>query len=118
MKTAHFKKRLEEEKEKLEQELSGIGRRNPSNPSDWEAIPPETGSEPDPTDTADQVEDFAQNRAILRELEIRYNEVLAALERIEKKTYGKCEVGGQPIEERRLEADPAARTCLNHVNQK
>ena len=31
-------------------------------------------------------------------------------------TYGTCEVSGEQIEEDRLEADPAARTCKAHMN--
>lgn len=106
-----YKTRLEEEKARLETELSSIGRRNPSNPNDWEAVPQDTGLEADPNDRADQMEGYEENTAILKDLEIRYNDVCAALERIEKGTYGVCEVNGEEIEETRLQADPAARTC-------
>ena len=111
-----YKVRLEEEKTKLESELDSLGRRNPANGGDWEATPPETGSEPDPVDSADQKEKFDDNNAILNDLEIRYNDVLAALDRIEKGTYGVCVVSGEAIEEDRLDADPAAATCKAHLN--
>jgi RNA polymerase-binding transcription factor DksA len=113
--TERYKSRLEEEKAKLEGELKSVGRRNPSNPGDWEAVPSETGSEPDPSDQAEHQEGYRENAAILDDLEIRYNEVLAALERIEAGTYGTCEAGGEEIEEERLAADPAARTCTHHL---
>lgn len=116
MDTAPYKAALEAEKQNLERELASVGRRNPSNPGDWEAVPQDTGLEPDPNDTADQMEGYGENAAILKDLEIRYNEVLAALERIEKGTYGVCEVSGEPIEEDRLAADPAARTSKAHMN--
>ena len=35
--------RLEEERAKLEKGLAGVGRRNPSNPSDWEPTAPDGG---------------------------------------------------------------------------
>jgi RNA polymerase-binding transcription factor DksA len=111
-----FKERLEEEKTKLEGELQTVGRRNPSNPADWEAVPQETGMEADPNDQADQMEHYGENAAILNDLEIRYNDVLAALSRIEKGTYGVCETGNEEIESERLNADPAARTCKEHLN--
>jgi len=117
MQTERFKEELLKEVARLEGELKSVGRRNPSNPGDWEAVPQETGAEADLHDTADKVEGYAENTAILNELEIRYNEVREALDRIEKGTYGLCMVAGEPIEEARLTADPAARTCLKHLNQ-
>lgn len=116
MNTTHFKERLDEEKLRLEAELATVGRRNPSNPADWEAVPQETGQESDPNDAADLIEGFGDNTAILKELETRYNEVLAALARIEDGSYGTCSVSGEAIEEERLEADPAAATCKAHLN--
>lgn len=114
--TAPYQARLEEEKVRLETELATVGRKNPSNPADWEAVPQEMGQESDPNDAADLIEGFEANTAILKDLEARYNDVLAALSRIEKGTYGICEVSGEEIEEDRLGADPAARTCKAHLN--
>lgn len=113
---AAFEKRLEEEEARLETELASIGRRNPANPADWEALPENTGQEADTSDTAEQIDGYETNTAILKELEARYNDVLAALGRIEKGTYGTCEQGGEEIEAERLNADPAARTCKAHLN--
>jgi len=39
-------------------------------------------------------------------------EVEAAIQRLESGTYGICERCGQPIADARLEARPAARTCI------
>ncbi len=114
--TTPYKGVLEEEKARLEKELGSVGRRNPANPADWEALPEETGQEADATDTADQIDGYEANTAILKELEARYNDVLAALERIEKGTYGICMIAGEEIEAARLAADPAARTCKAHLN--
>jgi RNA polymerase-binding transcription factor DksA len=113
--TSSYASRLEEEKVTLEKELATVGRRNPSNPNDWEAVPQETGLEADPNDRADQMEHFSENAAILTDLEIRYTDVLAALARIEAGTYGICSVCGEAIEAERLEADPAANTCKAHL---
>lgn len=113
--TTTFKTTLTEEKARLEAELQTLGRRNPSNPADWEAVPQETGQEADPNDAADLIEGFEENTAILKDLEIRYNDVLRALAKIEEGTYGTCEVSGEEIETARLEADPAARTCIAHM---
>ncbi len=115
MDTAPFRTLLENEKQTLEAQLATVGRRNPSNPGDWEPIPNETGQESDPNDQAELIEGYGENTAILNELEIRYNDVLAALSRLDAGTYGTCEVSGEVIEIERLEADPAARTCKAHL---
>ncbi len=115
MRTEHFKKKLEAEKTRLESEMGNIGRRNPNVPDDWEPMPPETGTEADLVDQADVVTSRESNAAILADLEARYDTILAALSRIEKKTYGRCEVCGKKIEEARLEAESAATTCVEHL---
>ncbi len=116
MNTSAFKEILEAEKIKLEGELKAIGRRNPANPSDWEPTPPQAEPESDPIDIADISIGYDTNASIVADLEARFNDVNAALERMEKGSYGKCLVGGEDIEEKRLEADPAARTCIKHIN--
>jgi RNA polymerase-binding transcription factor DksA len=116
MNTSTYQQALEDEKRVLEGELSTVARRNPSNPGDWEAVPQEAGQESDPNDRADAMEGYGDNAAITNDLEIRYNDILAALERIANGTYGTCVVSGEPIEEDRLKADPAAKTCKEHMN--
>jgi len=115
MKTEQSKKKLEAEKKKLESEMGTVGRKNLAVPGDWEAIPSEIGMESDLADQADVVMSRESNSAILADLEARYDTVLAALERIEKRTFGKCEVCGKEIGEARLGADPAATTCVEHL---
>ena len=115
MKTEHFRKKLEAEKVKLETEMGSVGRPNPSVPGDWEPVPSETGMEADLVDQADVTMSRESNAAILADLEARYDTILSALSRIEKKTYGVCEVCHKKIEEERLEADPAATTCVEHL---
>ncbi|KND50087.1 MAG: TraR/DksA family transcriptional regulator [Parcubacteria bacterium C7867-008] len=114
--TTTYRSRLEEEKAKLEKELLSVGRRNPTNPMDWEPVPQEVGQESDPTDRADLITHFEDNTAILKDLEIRYNQVAAAIDRIDTNTYGVCSISGEEIEEDRLNADPAATTCKTHLN--
>jgi DnaK suppressor protein len=115
MKTEHFRKKLEEEKARLESEMGNIGRRNTKVPDDWEAVSSEIGVESDLADQADVIVSHENNSAILADLEARYDTILSALARIEKKTYGKCEVCGEKIDELRLEADSAAATCIEHL---
>lgn len=118
MQFEQFKEVLRGEQQKLEGELKGIGRINPRNPKDWEPVPEGQGeTASDPLDIAERTTEFDTNASIVADLETRLNEVTEALGRIEKGAYGTCVVGGEPIEEKRLLADPAARTCLKHLNQ-
>ncbi len=118
MKDLHqYKNALEKELVLLEAELKTVGRKNPDNPKDWEPVPTDLNTlASDENEVADSIETFEENTAILKELEIRYNEVKVALERISSNTFGKCTVCGAPIEEKKLEANPAATTCMKHVN--
>lgn len=104
----------------MEGELRAIGRQNPANPDDWEAteknmdvMNPMTDS----NESADKIEEYNENRAIVDELEIRYNNVKRALKKLADGTYGRCEVGGEEIEEARLAANPSARTCTKHMGE-
>ena len=96
-----------------------MGKRNPANPSDW--VPAKTGGEgdfgADRNDNADLIEEMHDSNASLNELEGQLNTVLMALEKIEKGTYGTCEISGEPIEIERLNANPSARTCKAHMGE-
>lgn len=117
MNTDIYKERLLAEQANLEKELATVGRINPDNPADWEAVPVDPGEhEVDPNERADHIEEYENNTAILKQLEIQLQDVKDALLKIEAGTYGICEVSGHPIEKGRLNANPAARTCMEHMN--
>ncbi len=114
--TDYFKEKLEEELFLVEKELNNIGRKNPDNKNDWEAEPTLMNEDSaDPNETADNIEEFEENTAVLKELEIKYNDIKDALKKIEEGKFGICEISGEPIEEDRLIANPAARTCKKHM---
>ncbi len=117
MDTTHFKESLQAELSKLEAEMSSIGRKNPTNPNDWEAVPDEHQPESDPTEVADMSEEFQDRQGIMEDLEVRHSMVQHALSAIEKGTYGVCEICESTIEEDRLHANPAARTCKAHMEE-
>jgi len=116
MNTEHFKEKLLAEKARLEKELGGVGRINPDNPADWEPTPVDMNvMQADKNEAADQKEEYEERSAVQVELETRLGNVDRALERIEAGTYGICKVRGEQIEEKRLEANPAAETCMAHL---
>ena len=114
--TEQFKSRLETELQEIETELKSVGRVNPTNPADWEALPPHMDVErADSQEVAEKIDEYEDNTGILKELEIRLGEVRGALKKIAEGAYGKCEIGGEDIEPDRLEVNPAARTCKAHM---
>lgn len=112
-----FRKKLTEEKAQLEEEMAGVGQRDSKNPNSWQ--PSSRGIEVDSADeneVADKLEEYEENSGILKQLKNQLDEVNAALERMDKGSYGLCEVCGKPIERGRLEANPAARVSIKHAH--
>lgn len=112
----YFKKKLEVEKKLLAEELEKVGRRNPDNLSDWEATPTDRdSSQADENTLADSIEEYEENIAIVGTLESRYQDLRDALNKIEKGNYGLCEICNEPIDDKRLEANPSAKECRKHM---
>ncbi len=114
----HFKIKLEEETALVEKELETVGRRNPDNLSDWEAVPASDRdvSQADENIVADSIEGYEDNIAIVKTLEERYNDIKSALDKIKNSSYGLCQICQKEIELDRLEANPSARTCKEHMD--
>ena len=117
MNTEHFKGKLEEELTLVEKELNELGWKNKET-GEWET----TGNTldvatpmADSNEAADQLEELAERQSETATLEARRTDVKDALGKIAGDTYGVCETGGEQIEEDRLEANPAARTCKAHM---
>jgi DnaK suppressor protein len=104
MNTAHFKKLLEEELRTVDAEID----ENKESPHQ------EDTSATEKDELADKIEDLEESQGENKILIARRNAIAIALDKIEEGKYGVCEIGGEPIEEERLEADPAARTCVAH----
>jgi DnaK suppressor protein len=112
-----YKGKLQEELAQLEEELSLLGKRDPQHPEDWIATPDTMDiDKADDNEVADELESLVENTSILSSLEKRYQDVKAALSRIEQGTYGICRISGKPIEKERLDANPAADTSIEHKN--
>ena len=116
---AYYKKRLEEERDKLFAELERIAFPDPENPENWILKAPDLDiMEADQNEVADRAEEVHIDSIVLDELEGRYRAILHALRKFDAGTYGICEESGVPIEEDRLDANPAARTCKKHLGAK
>lgn len=111
MNTDTNKKKLEEEKKLIEEELSSLGQVNKTT-GEWEATPEaQSAPEADENDLADRAEDYEERSSTMSVLDARLDDINLALSKIGGDTYGICEHCGKHIEEDRLEANPSARTC-------
>ena len=68
--------------------------------------------DPNFADTSQVTAERGEAEALAGQLREALAEVEAAIDRLEKGTYGHCERCGQPISPARLEAKPAARRCI------
>ena len=112
--TDHKTKLIEEQKT-LTAELGSLGKKDIAG---WEATAEKAEeNQADSNESASRFEDFEEKSALMVPLEARLTEVNEALARLEAGTYGNCAVCNNPIEEQRLGANPAARTCMTHINE-
>lgn len=110
-----IKEKLEKERDLLLEELRDMGTLNPET-GEWEATPEEQAvPEADQNDMADRFEDFEARSSMTKTLAPRLADVLKALKDLNKESFGKCAVCKKDIESARLEANPAARNCKEHM---
>jgi DnaK suppressor protein len=113
----HFKNLLSEELSKLNSELETNGSKDESTGTAWSAVQNDDQDAADREEVAGNMEVFENKENIVSILETQKNEVVSALEKIEKGTYGICEIDGKEIEKERLEANPSAKTCISCLNK-
>lgn len=110
-----IKEKLEKERDVLLEELRDMGTLNPAT-GEWEATPEEQDApETDQNDMADRFEDFEARSSMTKTLAPRLADVLKALKDLNKESFGRCSVCKKDIERARLDANPAARTCKEHM---
>jgi RNA polymerase-binding transcription factor DksA len=110
MNKATAAKRLEEERTRLQGIREGIQREQDDAIAD-------AGSElssvdQHPGDSGTETFEMEKNVSLLEQVDDELLEVEAAVQRVERGTYGSCEVCGRPIGDERLEAMPATRFCI------
>lgn len=107
-----LKEKLKKEREILEKELASFARKDEKLKGDWDTIFPEfNGGRLE--EAADEVEEYESRLPIEHALELKLRDVNLALEKMEKRIYGKCEKCGKEISEERLKLLPEARFCLD-----
>lgn len=113
-----FEISLFKEKHNLEATLSRFAKKDPKLKGDWDTKYPQFGEEFGiyKDEIQDEVEEYDNLIGEEHVLEIRLKEVNEAINKIKSGKYGVCEEGKpHTIEIERLEANPAAKTCIKHA---
>jgi DnaK suppressor protein len=103
-------KRLEEERTRLQGIREGIQREQDDAIS--EAGNELSSFDQHPGDSGTETFEMEKNVSLLEQVDDELLEVEAAVQRLERGTYGTCQVCGRPIGDERLEAMPATRFCV------
>ena len=102
--------RLEEERARLEGVREGIRREQDDAIS--EAGNELSSFDQHPGDSGTETFEMEKNVSLLEQVDDELAEVEAAVQRLDRGTYGTCQACGRPIGDARLEAMPAARFCV------
>ena len=110
-----IKQKLLENKISLEKELSGFADKDKNVKDDWDSNYPQfsrngSGSQA-LEEAADEVEEYSTRLPIEFSLETRLRDINLALDKIKRRTYGRCEKCKKQIPQTRLAVYPEARTC-------
>jgi DnaK suppressor protein len=106
-KLKELRKRLEDEKSRLVQELEQLKSAGRTTETRREGSPFGKREE-----EATEAQELEKRMALERKITEQLTAVDHALEKFERGTYGLCDVCGQPIEWARLEALPQASLCM------
>lgn len=111
-----IKKQLIAEKDRLEERIKELDRYDLNKSMSFS-----TGElsqyDNHPADTATDTYERGKDIALFEHINQEYEDVVAALERIENGTYGVCEASGKEIPIERLQALPTARTTIEYSKE-
>ena len=110
-----LKEKLEKEKTALEEQLKTFADKDPNLKGDWDSKFPKFNGEFGGAaleSAADEVEEYGARLPVEHSMELKLKDINAALEKIKKDNYGKCDGCGKEIDEKRLAVCPEARFCL------
>jgi DnaK suppressor protein len=108
MTKAKARKRLEEERARLESVRDGLLREE----SDADASAELSNVDQHPGDLGSDTFEHEKNQSLLEQVTDELLQIEAAFQRLERGTYGTCQACGRKIAEERLEALPATRFCV------
>ena len=106
-----LKEALLGEKAELESNINRIAKPINKREGDYETSFDDIGT--DKEDNATEVDQYTQNLSIETSLEKKLQDIIDALEKMEKGIYGICENCQKEIPIERLKANPSAKVCLD-----
>jgi RNA polymerase-binding transcription factor DksA len=109
---AKARKRLDQERTRLEGVRDGIRREQGEGPG-ADAAGELSSVDQHPGDLGTETFEHEKNISLLEQVESELVEIEAALERLDRGSYGTCQACGRPIGAERLEALPATRFCVD-----
>jgi RNA polymerase-binding transcription factor DksA len=109
MNKARARKRLEEERARLEAIRGGILREQGESADAGAEL---STVDQHPGDLGTETFEHEKNISLLEQVSDELLQIDAALQRLEHGTYGVCQACGRPITNERLEALPATRFCV------
>jgi DnaK suppressor protein len=109
MNKAKVRKRLEEERARLEGVRDGL-LRDESNADTSAEL---SNVDQHPGDLGSETFEHEKNQSLLEQVSDELLQIDAAFERVERGTYGTCQACGRPIGAERLDAMPATRFCVD-----
>jgi DnaK suppressor protein len=109
MNKAKARKRLEEERTRLEGVRDGLVR----DESDADTSAELSNVDQHPGDLGSETFEHEKNQSVLEQVSDELLQIEAAFQRLENGTYGTCQACGKPIGAERLDAMPATRFCVD-----
>ncbi|HEX5268813.1 MAG TPA: TraR/DksA C4-type zinc finger protein [Acidimicrobiales bacterium] len=113
MDTDEAGRRLEQERERLGELREDFALEHLQSESEQENLSELSTAAQHQADLGTETFDRERDLSILEQVEAELSDVEHALERLENGSYGTCEACGRPIDEARLEAQPATRFCVD-----
>ena len=105
---------MKEEKKRITDDLKYFAKKDTKVKGNWKTIFPSFGRSisEETSENAEEVEEYTALLPVEHTLELRLQDIDAALEKIKKGDYGKCEKCHKEIEPKRLVVNPEARVCM------
>lgn len=111
MRKQQVRKRLEEERARLQRVLAGL-QADAQTTGDAASIAEQSSYDQHPADIGTEVFEHEKNQSLVEQVESELQEIDLAVHRLDAGGYGTCQACRKPIPAARLDAMPAARFCV------
>jgi RNA polymerase-binding transcription factor DksA len=108
------RRRLEAERARLTEVRAEFDVDHLTEESESESLSELSSVDQHQADVGTETFEREKDISILEQVDAELTDVDYALRRLDDGTYGQCDFDGRPIPEERLEAQPAARFCVQH----